>query len=54
MHRVGLHNDGFWESCIGNPFKRRSRRALELLHLLIRACMMRHSKGQVRVAYIDM
>jgi hypothetical protein len=45
---TGLQQDGFWETIIGGPFKQRSRKALELLHLLIRACMMRHSKGQVR------
>lgn len=46
---TGLQNDGFWERIIGGPFKEhRSRKALELLHLLIGACMMRHSKGQVR------
>lgn len=46
---TGLQNDGFWERIIGGPFKEhRSRKALKLLHLLIGACMMRHSKGQVR------
>lgn len=46
---TGLQQDGFWETIIGGPFKQhRSRKALDLLHLLIGACMMRHSKGQVR------
>ena len=50
---TGLQNDGFWERIIGGPFKHRSRKALELLHLLIGACMMRHSKGQVRPSVHD-
>ena len=45
-----LAQDGFWETRIANPFKRRTMMSLKLLRLLISVCMMRHSKGQTYVS----
>jgi len=42
--------DGFWSVKIGKPFLNRDRSALKLLHALLDAAMMRHSKNQ---RYLD-
>eukprot|EP00899_Mesostigma_viride_P014310 jgi/Mesvir1/22880/Mv19405-RA.1 len=38
--------DGFWEFKIGNPWAAKDPAALDLLHLLLRGVMIRHSKSQ--------
>jgi hypothetical protein len=38
--------DGFWSIKIGNPFRKKMEENLKLLHALVRAVMMRHSKSQ--------
>jgi SNF2 family DNA or RNA helicase len=40
------NEDGFWEKKIGIPFRHRDKNSLVLLHALIQAVMIRHSKSQ--------
>lgn len=39
-------SDGFWGARIGNPWKNQEMRARELLDVLLRGVMIRHSKSQ--------
>lgn len=41
--------DGFWDLKIGKPYREREESALTLLHSLMDAVMMRHSKSQICV-----
>jgi len=40
------HEDGFWNVCIANPWRRRDPNCVRKLERLMKAIMMRHSKSQ--------
>jgi hypothetical protein len=40
--------DAFWAKLLGEPWRRRDRKALRLMHALLGAIAIRHSKSQVR------